>query len=107
MEKYKETPKSCSYFDHEYSKLIIEIELAWINKKDISLLINDGGIYLFASSEDADYYAMFPFICPVRKEEATARYLQEGLLVIEVPLMESMKDAMEITLEKGEDDEDD
>lgn len=99
MEKYKETPKHCTYLDSEYTKLITEIELAWTSPKDITVLIQDGGIYLSATTEDADYFAAIPFLSPVKIEEATAKYLEEGLLVIEAPLIDFLKSARKVTVE--------
>lgn len=98
IEKYRETPRICSFLNADLSKLIIEIEMQFIDKKDISLLVDDNGFFLSTSGEDQDYLAAMPFIAPVKSQEAAAVYLDDGTLTIEAPLREPFTKARAVPI---------
>lgn len=72
------------YPDDKSEKVIIEIVLPGVEKKDISFKISDGGFYVKARKEGVEYADSFAFCCPVEPEKSVANY-SNGLLKVTAP----------------------
>lgn len=97
-EKKKIAPDVCSYVDDDHERLYIEIELPGVVKKDIKLKMHEDSCNLIAARDDFDYVTAFTFCCPVKPEEAKAKY-ENGLLKIEIPFKDPMEDAVKVAVQ--------
>lgn len=97
-EKIKISPDVCSYVDDEHKRLNIEIALPGVAKKDIKLKMHEDSCNLIAARKDFDYVTAFTFCCPVKPEEAKAKY-ENGLLKIQIPFKDPMEDAVKVTVQ--------
>jgi HSP20 family molecular chaperone IbpA len=96
--KIKIMPNYCSYVDDEHLTLNLEITIPGVKKEDITLKMHEDSFYLSAPKEDIQYVSALAFCCPVKPDEAKAKY-ENGLLKIEVPFKESMEDAVQLSVE--------
>jgi len=97
-DKIKISPDVCSYVNDEHRKLSLEIALPGVEKKDIKLKMHEDSCNLIAPREDFDYVTALTFCCPVKPEEAKAKY-QNGLLKVEVPFKDPMEDTTEVSIQ--------
>jgi HSP20 family protein len=95
--RVKVTPEVCSYVDEEHSKLVVEITIPGVEKKDINLRMHEDSFNLIAPRKDIEYVTSLSFCCPVLPDSAEAKY-ENGLLRVEVPFKDTMEDAVKITV---------
>jgi HSP20 family protein len=95
--RVKVTPEVCSYVDEEHSKLVLEITIPGVEKKDINLKMHDDSCNLIAPRKDIEYVTTLSFCCPVVPEKSEAKY-ENGLLRVEVPFKDPMEDAIKIKI---------
>ncbi|MFX1489295.1 MAG: Hsp20/alpha crystallin family protein [Promethearchaeota archaeon] len=105
IEKTEEKPKKrtlipemCSYNNEESTGSIIEIMLPGVEKDTIELKMNRDNLVVFGESDSINYGAIFQLCCPVDPEEAKTTY-KNGLLKIEVPYVDMLKDTVDIKIE--------
>ena len=60
------------YPDDKSGKVIIEVVLPGVEKKDISFKTSDNGFYVRARKEGVEYADSYAFCCPVEPEKAVA-----------------------------------
>jgi HSP20 family molecular chaperone IbpA len=94
-DKVKVKPSVCSYVDDDHSELTLEISLPGVEKKDIKLRMHDDSFALSAPAEDVVYVTTMSFCCPVKAEEANAKY-KNGLLKVTIPFKDVMDDALSV-----------
>jgi HSP20 family molecular chaperone IbpA len=97
MERVKVAPEVCSYTDDDKNRLTVEITIPGVAKEDINLKIREDSFNLSASRKDIEYATTLSFCCPVKPDEAKAKY-ENGLLKIEVPFKDTMEDAIKIKI---------
>lgn len=95
QKKVRVNPASCSYVDDDHTHLTLEISLPGVKKKDIQLRMHGDNFAINAPAEDVEYATTMSFCCPVRAEEAEARY-KNGLLKVVIPFRDAMDDALKI-----------
>lgn len=96
-EKIKVTPEVCSYVDEENLKLILELSLPGVKKRDIQLKMQDDSFSLSAPRKDVEFVTTMSFCCPVTPEKAKANY-EDGLLKVVVPFKDAMSDSVKIDI---------
>ena len=97
---FRVAPKITTCMDNEHSRLFIDVQLPGVKKEDVKATLHSDNLYLTAVREDAgfEYGITYGLCCPVRAEEAKAKY-ENGLLTIEVPTMEILEGAVNLQLE--------
>jgi len=83
-EKIKVSPDVLAYVDEEHTKLNLEFALPGVKKKDIQLKMHEDSFNLIAHRENYEYVSAKTFCCPVRPDDAKAKY-EDGLLLVEIP----------------------
>ena len=102
QEEYTEKPDVITFVDAEQSKLRIEIALVNVEKENISLMMDENGLYFSASSEDVNYVTTLSFLRAVQPSEAKALF-EDGFVRIEVPFRDPLKNYINIPIEEIED----
>ena len=92
------SPYISVYQDDISEKLIIEVVLPGVEKKDISFKISDGGFYVKARKEGVEYANSYVFCCPVDPEKAVANY-SNGLLKVMVPYRPTFEKLVTVKVE--------
>ena len=98
VQKSKVSPAVCSFVDENHTRLTVEIAIPGVPKETINLKMHDDSLSLIAPREDFVYVTTLSFCCPVKPEEAKAKY-ENGLLIINVPFKDLMEDALKIPIE--------
>jgi HSP20 family molecular chaperone IbpA len=96
-EKIKISPDACTYNSEDSKKLIIEVSLPGVDKKDIDLRMLDDSFTLTAPRDELEYSLALSLCCPVKAVDAHADY-RNGLLRIDVPYKEYMENAVRIKI---------
>ena len=97
-DRIKVAPEVCSYVDDEHFKLTVEISIPGVKREDINLRMHDDSFSLSAPRDDIEYVTTMSFCCPVKSDQARARY-RDGLLKVEVPFKDPMEDAVKVKVE--------
>jgi len=77
---------------------IMEIILPGVEKDSIKLKMNNDNLVVFGESDSINYGAIFQLCCPVDPEKAKTIY-KNGLLKIEVPYVDMLKDTIDVKIE--------
>ncbi|MFW9822985.1 MAG: Hsp20/alpha crystallin family protein, partial [Candidatus Thorarchaeota archaeon] len=100
IEEVKEEPKKALYLpeinmfnNKESTGYIIEIMLPGVEKDTIKLKMNKDNIVVYGESDTTKYGGVYELCCPVDTSEAKSTY-KNGLLKIEVPYLDMLKDAV-------------
>lgn len=96
-EKLKVTPEVCSYNSPDNKKLIIEVNLPGVKKKDIDLRIMDDSFTIKAPRGNIEYSIADILCCPVKASEVTAEY-HDGFLIITAPYKDVYDNAVQIKI---------
>lgn len=94
-ERVRVKPATCSYVDDDHTHLTLEITLPGVEKKDIKLRMHDDSFAINAPADDVEYVTTMSFCCPVKAEQAEAKY-KNGLLKVVIPFKDAMDDALTI-----------
>ncbi|HDP98110.1 MAG TPA: Hsp20/alpha crystallin family protein, partial [bacterium] len=78
--------------------LMVEIELPGVAKKDIHFKLHEDSFYINASKEGVEYITSYSICCPVKAEQAEAKYA-DGLLTVKVPYKQPFEDAVEVKIQ--------
>ena len=97
-EKFRLAPDVCSYTDEENQTLNFEVSLPGVKKKDIHLQLIDDGFSLTAPGKDCEYVTALSFCCPVRAQEAQAKY-DNGCLQVVVPFKDPFQNAVTVNIQ--------
>jgi HSP20 family protein len=99
QEIYTEKPDIITYVNVEQSKLMIEIALLDVEKKDIKLMMDENSFFFSAPTESGvEYVATSAFPRSVKPSEAKAVYI-ESYLKIEVPFKDSLDNYIKVPVE--------
>jgi len=105
IEKVEEKPKKrvvipeiCTYNNEDSTGSIIEIVLPGVEKDTIKLQMNNENLIVFGESDTINYGAIYQLCCPVDPEKAKSTY-KNGLLKIEVPYEDILKDTIDVKIE--------
>jgi HSP20 family protein len=92
-------PEICSYTDDDEKKIYLEVSLPGTRKSDIDLRISDDEFSIIAPRQDKNYkyQSSMSFCCDVEPGKAKANF-EDGLLKIEVPIKNSMKNAVKVSV---------
>ncbi len=93
--KRKISPEILTYVDDGHTRLHIEVELPGVRKEDIKVTMHEDSMYLIAPRDEFEFRTNVSFCCPVRADDAHAKY-DNGLLRIEVPFLEAMEGAVKV-----------
>jgi HSP20 family protein len=91
------SPYISVYPDDKSEKVIIEVVLPGVEKKDVSFKISDGGFYVRARKEGVEYAGSYAFCCPVEPEKAVANY-SNGLLKVTVPYKQPVEKLVDVKI---------
>lgn len=91
-------PQVCASVDEDHRHLTMEIILPGVSREDIDLRMHADSFSLSAPRGNLEYATVMSFCCPVKAEQAQARY-KEGLLTIEVPFKQKMEEAVHLKVE--------
>ena len=97
MSERKVAPKVYAYPDKNHENLLVEIELPGVAKENISFKLHEDSFYIHATKESVEYATSYSICCPVRPEEAEAKYA-DGLLEVKVPYKKPFEDAVEVKI---------
>jgi HSP20 family protein len=104
-ETYTETPDIITFVNSEQSKLMIEISLVSVEKKDINLMMDGNGCFFSASAEGGvEYVATIPFLREVKPSEAKAVFT-DSFLKIEVPFKNALENFVKVPIEEKKEGE--
>jgi HSP20 family molecular chaperone IbpA len=93
------SPNVCAYpKEDEHEGYHIEIELPGVEKDTIRLKMHEDSFFIKGESEDVVFVGSYTICCPVKAENAKAKY-KNGLLMIDVPFKSPLEDAIEISIE--------
>ncbi|MFX1317342.1 MAG: Hsp20/alpha crystallin family protein [Promethearchaeota archaeon] len=105
IEEIKEEPKSrliipeiCMYDNEDSTGYIIEVILPGVEKDTIKLKMNKDNLIIYGEADTLKYGGLFQLCCPVDTDKAKSTY-RNGLLKIEVPYLDMLKDTVEIEIE--------
>ena len=105
IEKVEEEPKKrtilpemCMYDNEESSGYIIEVILPGVEKNTIKLKMNENNLIVYGESDSINYGCLYQLYCPIEPEKAKSTY-KNGLLKIEVPYLDIMKDTVDVEIE--------
>jgi HSP20 family molecular chaperone IbpA len=101
QEEYTENPEIITHVDGEQAKLHVEISLVNVEKDNISLMMDENGFYLRATSDDVTFVAALSFLRAVNPSEAKAVF-EDGFLRIEAPFKEPLGNYVKIPIEEKE-----
>ena len=97
MSEKKVAPKVYAYPDEEHENLLVEIELPGVTKNNISFKMHEDSFYIRATKEDVEYVTSYSICCPVKAENADAKYA-DGLLSVKVPYKQPFEDAVTVKI---------
>ena len=97
MSERKIAPKVYAYPDEEHENLLVEIELPGVAKENISFKLHEDSFYIHATKESVEYATSYSICCPVRADEANAKYA-DGLLSVTVPYKKPFEDAVAVKI---------
>jgi HSP20 family molecular chaperone IbpA len=98
QEKNKVAPEFCAFVDDDHTRVTVEIAIPGVDKNDIKLKMHEDSFNLSAPRKNVEYVTTVAFCCPVKPEQAKAKY-ENGLLTIEVPFKNAMEDSVNIAIE--------
>jgi HSP20 family molecular chaperone IbpA len=91
-------PEMCNYNNEDSTGTIIEIILPGVEKDSIKLKMNKDNLVIYGESDSIDYGAVYQLCCPVEPEKAKTTY-KNGLLKIEVPYLDTLKDIIDLKID--------
>ncbi|OLS15576.1 MAG: putative small heat shock protein [Promethearchaeota archaeon CR_4] len=93
------SPNVCAYpNEEEHEKLHIEVELPGVKKEDIKFKLHEDSFYIRATKGDIEYVGSYAVCCPVKAEDAKAKFV-DGLLTVEVPYRDEFAEAVEVAIQ--------
>ncbi|MFX1411428.1 MAG: Hsp20/alpha crystallin family protein [Promethearchaeota archaeon] len=105
IEEVKDEPKTrliipeiCMYDNEDSTGYIIEVILPGVEKDTIKLKMNKDNLIIYGEADTLKYGGLFQLCCPVDPDKAKSTY-RNGLLKIEVPYLDILKDTVEIEIE--------
>ena len=96
-ERIKISPDICGYVDENHENLFMEISIPGVKKEDINFKMHEDSFSLSAPRDDIEYVAALAFCCPVKPDNAEAKY-NDGLLSVKIPFKDPMEDAVKIPI---------
>lgn len=91
-------PEICTYNNQDSTGSIIEIILPGVEKDTIKLEMNNDNLVVFGETETISYGGIYQLCCPVDPEKAKSTY-KNGLLKIEVPYIDILKDTVDVKID--------
>ncbi|KKK41529.1 hypothetical protein LCGC14_1073170 [marine sediment metagenome] len=91
-------PEICMYDNKESTGYIMEVILPGVEKEDVKVKMNKDNLVIYGESDNIKYGGVFQLCCPVDHENAKSTY-NNGLLKIEVPYIDELKDIIEVKIE--------
>ncbi len=91
-------PELCMYDNEGSTGYIIEVILPGVEKDTIKLKMNKDNLIIYGEADTLKYGGLFQLCCPVDPDKAKSTY-KNGLLKIEVPYLDLLKDTVEIEIE--------
>ena len=96
-DKFRVSPDVCTYLNEENNTLNIEVSMPDVNKEGIRLKMLEDSFSLIAPGKDVEYVTASAFCCPVKADEADARY-ENGCLKITVPFKDPFENAVQVAI---------
>ncbi|MFX0027453.1 MAG: Hsp20/alpha crystallin family protein [Candidatus Hermodarchaeota archaeon] len=90
-------PELCMYDNEDSTGYIIEVILPGVEKDTIKLKMNKDNLIIYGEADTLKYGGLFQLCCPVDPDKAKSTY-KNGLLKIEVPYLDLLKDTVEIEI---------
>src|SRR5512140_829979 len=94
-------PNTVAYADGEENRLVVEFAIPGAPTETVDLKLLPDSVHLTAPARDIEYVAALALAWPVNPDKAEATY-QHGLLRIEVPFKDPMKDAVKVAIGAGD-----
>src|SRR6476659_3326881 len=98
--RIKVAPDTVAYADGERHQLIVEFAIPGAPTESSDAKILEDSVYLSAPARDIEYVSALALGWPVKPDKAEATY-ENGLLRIEVPFKDPMKDAVKVAIKAG------
>ncbi|MFX0041909.1 MAG: Hsp20/alpha crystallin family protein [Candidatus Hodarchaeota archaeon] len=91
-------PEICTYENEDGKGYIIEVILPGVEKDTIKLKMNENYLVVYGETESLNYGGLYQLCCSIDPEKAKSTY-KNGLLKIEVPYLDIMKDTVDVKIE--------
>ena len=97
-EKFRIAPDVCSYMSADDRTLNIEVSVPGVTRDNIRLRMVDDSFSLSAVGKEVEYVTASAFCCPVKSDQAKARY-EDGCLKIAVPFKDPFENAVNVAID--------
>jgi len=94
-EKVVVPPHMFACLDTKGENYVVEVDLPGVKKKDIDLSMHEDIVHVIAEREDLEFHGHLHFPMKVDPKKAAAKF-SNGLLRVEVPLIEKRSPPMKI-----------
>ncbi|MFX1574988.1 MAG: Hsp20/alpha crystallin family protein [Promethearchaeota archaeon] len=91
-------PEICMYNNEDNTGYQIEIILPGVEKDTIKLQMNENNLIVYGEADSINYGALYQLCGPIEPEKAKSTY-KNGLLKIEVPYLDILKDTVDVEVE--------
>lgn len=91
-------PEICTYENEDSTGYIIEVILPGVEKDTIKLKMNENYLVVYGETDSLNYGGLYQLCCSIDPDKAKSTY-KNGLLKIEVPYLDIMKDTVNVKIE--------
>ena len=97
LDDYKKFKNHYSKYPPLHSDNLFTTLISWMEYSDYHYTFYKDNLIIYGESDTIKYGGLFQLCCPVDTDEAKSTY-KNGLLKIEVPYLDALKDTVEIEI---------